>query len=98
MKNLWRDGELCLDKPADKDLSALFSYLNCYSVFSKCKKQMTSDDKWQQFVHQWFDAFKTLKTIHFFDKKIVRLNYSELINDKAFAKVVGLKLQGFIHL
>lgn len=98
MKQLWRGGELCLDEPTDERLLALFLHLNCHNVLSKCRKQITSYDKWLQFVHQWFDAFKTLKAIHFFDKKIARLNYSELINDKAFAKVVGLKLQGFIHL
>ncbi len=92
LKNMWKDGNLIINAPPKEELSALFVYLDCQKVFTKCHKQITSNIRWQQFVHQWFDAFKTLKAVHFFDKKIVRLNYSELISHGAFAKVVGLKL------
>ena len=65
-------------------------------MFAKSSRQISSEKKWQDFVHQWFDSFKTLKAVHFFDKKHPSLNYLRLLNSDSFAKVVSLPLQEFI--
>ena len=96
LKNMWCDDKLQIIAPADEKLSALFLFLNCEKVFLKCSAQIKSKSHWQKFIHQWFDAFKTLKTVHFFDKKFTRLNYLQLLNEDSFAKVSSLKLKKMI--
>lgn len=95
--SLWDDNQLAIKAPTDKYLLGLFEFFNCQNIFEKSKKQITSGKRWQQFVSQWFDAFKVLKSVHFFDKKFNRLNYLQLLNDEAFAKVNSSRLQNFIN-
>lgn len=96
LQSLWVDEQLIITSPDDKILHDLYVYLSCESVFKKSKTQITSIIRWQQFIHQWFDSFKVLKSVHFFDKKYPRLNYLELLKTKSFDKVVGSQLQAFI--
>jgi len=96
LKHMWCDDKLQIIAPEGENLSALFLFLNCEKVFFKCSAQIKSKSNWQKFIHQWFDAFKTLKAVHFFDKKLTRLNYLQLLNDDSFAKVSTLKLKKFI--
>jgi hypothetical protein len=96
LQSRWTENGLKLEKPSDKILLELYSYLNCESVFKRVTSQMTSQLRWQQFIHQWFDAFKGLKTVHFFDKKYDRLNYLELLKTGSFDKVLNSKFREFI--
>jgi hypothetical protein len=96
LQERWVFGGLNLEKPTDKNLLELYSYLNCENVFKRVSIQMTSALRWQQFIHQWFDAFKGLKTVHFFDKKYDRLNYLELLKTDSFDKVLNSNFRDFI--
>lgn len=96
LKSLWRNDSLEIEKPSDKILSELYSFLNCENVFKRVSTQITSQLRWQQFIHQWFDAFKGLKAVHFFDKKYDRLNYFELSRIDSFDKVLDYPLRKFI--
>jgi len=93
---MWCDDQLIIDQPESNELTSLFHWLNCKIVFDKSKKQITSKDRWQQFVYQWFDAFKTLKTVHYFDRNLTRVNNKELLKSRVFAKVMNHSLQEFI--
>ncbi|MCF6287853.1 MAG: hypothetical protein L3J53_01275 [Proteobacteria bacterium] len=95
--SMWANEKLNVQMPSNDDLQGLYRALNCSIVFNKSKKQITSQKRWQQFVTQWFDAFKVLKTVHYFDKKFSRLNYLQLLNSQSFAKVNNSQLQNFIQ-
>jgi len=97
LNNMWRDDQLIFDQPESKELTSLFHWFNCHVVFDKSKKQITSKDRWQQFVYQWFDAFKTLKAVHYFDRNLTRVNNKELLKSRVFAKVTNHSLQEFIE-
>jgi hypothetical protein len=94
---MWRNEKLNIKIPTDKKLQELYLFLKCAKTFKKSLAQITSKKRWNQFIHQWFDAFKTLKTIHFFDKKLPRLNYIQLLKSDSFAKVSNSKLNQFIN-
>lgn len=96
LQSLWDGGCLNLSEPTDKNLQDLYEYLSCKTVFKKSQTQITSANRWQQFIHQWFDAFKVLKAVHFFDKKFARLNYLELLKSDSFDKVLNSQLLKFI--
>jgi len=96
LHSLWQE-ELIICIPKEKNLQELYQYFNCAEVFKKSQNQITSRQRWSQFVHQWFDAFRTLKAIHFFDKKFARLTHKQLLNHPSFAKVNGSLLQEFIE-
>ena len=95
LKERWNDEKLKITKPP-KELREVYDFFNCEKVFNKSYKQITSKQIWTQFVHQWFDAFKTLKFIHFYDKKFDRLNYHKLLKEINFVKVNNSSLQTFI--
>ena len=97
LKSMWDRNELNINPPKPQKLLELYDFLNCQIVFEKSQNQITSEHRWTQFVHQWFDAFKTLKTIHYFDKNLLRLNLNQLLNTSNFAKVTDSKLQTFIN-
>lgn len=92
LNNRWTKGGLIVEKPSDKILLELYVYFGCKGLFEKAAKQISSQARWQQFIHQWFDAFKVLKMVHFLDKKYARLNYLELSKTKSFDKVLGNQL------
>ncbi len=96
LNQLWTERGLLLIEPKDSRLLQLYNHLDCHTVFTKSHKQITSIYRWQQFIHQWFDAFRILKTVHFFDKKFERLNYKRLLKDDSFVKVTNPKLNLFI--
>ena len=96
LNNLWSNKRLNIKPPTDNNLQELYDYLSCEKVFKKSQSQITSANRWQQFIHQWFDAFKVLKTVHFFDKKYARLEYFELLKTYSFDKVLNSQLLKFI--
>lgn len=89
LQSMWCGNTLKIEVPTDKNLQELYEFLNCQEVFEKSSAQITSKFRWEQFVQQWFDAFKTLKAVHFFDKKYSRLNYFQLLKTEAFGKVLN---------
>ena len=98
LKSRWVEGRLIIEKPCDNILSELYDFFSCETLFLKTEKQIKSSVRWQQFILQWFDAFKVLKTVHFLDKKCKRLNYLELLKTENFDKVIDSKLIEFIKL
>ncbi len=96
LSSLWQE-KLIITPPQETLLAELYHHLNCHIVFNKSKPQITSQQRWTQFVHQWFDAFRTLKAIHFFHKKFKPLTIQQLLNHPSFAKVNNLSLQTFLE-
>lgn len=96
LQSIWSEGSLKICAPTDKNLHDLYEFLNCQKVFENSRAQITSKSRWQQFIQQWFDAFKTLKAVHFFDKKYTRLNYFQLLKTDAFGKVLNPIFYDFI--
>ena len=97
LQSLWQENNLQIDQPKDELLSELFNEFNCFNAFQKAKKQINSKEKWNQFIHEWFDAFRTLKAVHFFDKKFPRLNCQSLLKSRVFAKVINSQLKTFLE-
>ncbi|MFK8011594.1 MAG: hypothetical protein AB8B80_06105 [Marinicellaceae bacterium] len=87
LKHIWTPNGILMKPPKKQELSQLFEFFKLDSVLKKSKSQITSRERWLQFIHQWFDAFKTLKAVHFFDKNHKRLNNKQLLNSDVFAKV-----------
>lgn len=92
----WSEDCLKIQAPENPELRALYNYWKFKRVVSQCQSQVTSSKRWSQFVHQWFDAFKVLKTVHYFDKYYSRLNYEQLLKAQEFAKVLNPTLSRFI--
>jgi len=97
LTKMWSDNQLGIKPPELPELLDLYNFFNCQSVFQKSQSQITSKKRWLQFIHQWFDAFKTLKAVHFFDKIIGKLNNKQLLMSSGFAKVKNHSLQMFIN-
>ena len=96
LDSLWQKSGLVIQSPKEVVLKQLYDFFNCSQVFEKSKNQITNKIRWQQFIHQWFDAFRILKAVHFVDKKFQRLNYKELLKDDTFGKVTNSNLNQFI--
>ncbi|MCX7544648.1 glycosyltransferase family protein [Marinicella gelatinilytica] len=47
-------------------------------LIEKTLKQTKTNDRWQQFVLEWFDAFRILKTVHALEAEFPRLGLEEL--------------------
>lgn len=57
------------------------------TVFQKALKNIHSTKRWQQFIHEWFDAFKILKSVHFLGKFHHRVTQSELFTLSQYFKI-----------
>lgn len=93
----YQDGLLKIKPPKDVILKELYQFFDCQKVFKKSVKQITNRQRWSQFILQWFDAFRTLKAVHFFDKLFPRMNYKQLLKSDNFVKVSTPSLQRFLH-
>lgn len=51
-------------KTASADEAFLNEFWSWSSVFEKNWPQIKSATRWQQFIHEWLDAFKLLKSVH----------------------------------
>jgi hypothetical protein len=96
LQSMWGKNLLNIKPPESKELLELYKFFNCHMVFTKSQTQITSGKRWTQFVHQWFDAFKTLKAVHFFDKNFGKLNLKQLLKSTDFAKVSSPSLKMFL--
>ncbi len=48
--------------PSDQVLN---KYWKIKDVLTKAQQNANSETRWQQFIHEWFDAFKILKSVHY---------------------------------
>jgi hypothetical protein len=92
LNSCWNHNQLKLVEPLDIKLKNLYKYLKCDEVFHQSKSQFTSKRLWSNFVHQWLDAFKTLKVVHYFDKQFTRLSLQQLLNNESFVKLKNQNL------
>ena len=97
LNQMWSENKFNIERPKNEELSNLFDFFNCQIVFEKSQNQITSKKRWTQFVHQWFDAFKTLKAIHFFDQNLKKHNLKQLLKLSEFDKVTNLSLSLFLE-
>lgn len=87
LNEMWHENKLIIKSPENKQLFDLYNYLKCKELFQSVSRQITSEKLWHNFIHQWLDAFKTLKVIHYFDKQHPRLDYHQLLEHKSFVKL-----------
>lgn len=70
------------------DNSRINDVWNIEQVINKAMKQTKSAERWQQFVLEWFDAFRILKTVHALETEFPRLTLSELREKDLFSALV----------
>ncbi len=64
-------------------------------VLQKAKSQIRTNDRWQQFIHEWFDAFKMLKSVHLLRESYGSIIYEELIELDAYQGILASNSQMF---
>lgn len=57
------------------------------SVLNQAMKQIKSYQRWQQFIHEWFDAFKILKSVHFLQQKHLPIELDVLKNMDSYQQL-----------
>ncbi len=73
--------------------TVLNNYWNIKSLIPKTMKQTKTNERWQQFVLEWFDAFRMLKTVHMLESKYPQRTLAELRDlDLLWVIVKQLKL------
>ncbi len=58
-------------------------------VISKALPQCKTEQRWLQFVHEWLDAFKILKSVHFLRQEFASVNNDALTVLPRYAEVMG---------
>jgi hypothetical protein len=97
LDSLYHNAVLKITTPEDLVLQGLYKFFNCQILFQKSSHQITSRQRWAQFIMQWFDAFRTLKAVHYFDKIFPQENYKQLLKSHNFVKVANPSLQHFMQ-
>jgi hypothetical protein len=59
------------------------------AVLSQALTQVKSEHRWQQFVHEWFDAFKILKSVHFLRQEFNSIHYEALIQSVCYLEIMA---------
>jgi len=59
------------------------------TVLVKAMGQTNSEQRWQQFIHEWLDAFKLLKSVHFLRGRYPSLDRESLLMEPGYALVTG---------
>jgi len=67
-----------------KDDGGLNQHWQIEGVLQQAKAQIKTQHRWNQFVHEWFDAFKILKSVHFLRTEFKSNSYVELIESAAY--------------
>lgn len=70
--------------PSHADIN---QFWNTKQVIQKALQQTKSPERWQQFVLEWFDAFKILKTVHALEGDYPRLDMSQLKGIDVFCEI-----------
>jgi hypothetical protein len=92
LKQMWSNNQLNSTKAIPGHLLGIHNYLNFRKVINSVCTQITTEKNWHNFIHQWMDAFKTLKVVHYFDKQYPRLGFQQLLNNESFVKLSNSKL------
>ena len=58
------------------------------NVLTKAKQQCKTTKRWNQFIHEWFDAFKLLKSVHFLMRSFNDMNLSMLLESVHYNQIV----------
>jgi hypothetical protein len=64
-------------------------FWNIEAVINKALQQTKTQKRWQQFVLEWFDAFKILKTVHGLEQCYPRLTLDQLRETDGFCGLAG---------
>ena len=62
----------------------LNDYWQIEAVLQQACQQAKSEQRWQQFIHEWFDAFKILKSVHYLGNEFKSIPHDELLASEAF--------------
>ena len=81
--------QLCdyFEKRVLPDNTIINKFWNIESLIHKTMQQTKTANRWQQFVIEWFDAFKILKTVHALETKWPRQSLDELCELDLFRKI-----------
>ncbi|MCX7554882.1 hypothetical protein OS175_13465 [Marinicella sp. S1101] len=77
--------------PQDK---ALNDYWDIQQVINKAEKQIQTATRWQQFTHEWLDAFRILKSVHFLQAFHPNQTRQELSQHERFIEIMAVR-EGF---
>lgn len=78
------------------DNSLINSMWQIEHIIHQAIQQTKTADRWQQFVLEWFDAFKILKTVHALETEFPRLGLNELKELQLFCELTeGLVIPGW---
>ncbi len=56
-------------------------------LLEKNRQQINDYSRWQQFIHEWFDAFKILKSVHFLRVEYPSVNRQQLLGMPAYQQL-----------
>ncbi|VAW47521.1 hypothetical protein MNBD_GAMMA02-1229 [hydrothermal vent metagenome] len=73
-----------------KDDRGLNKHWELDAVLQQAMSQIKSTDRWQQFVHEWFDAFKILKSVHFLRKEYESISMNNLLESHAYKEILDV--------
>ena len=65
-------------------LCDLFTYFGMRQVLEKSLPHIRTEARWFQFVHEWLDAFRLLKSVHFLSERFPRVNLEVLLKEPEF--------------
>lgn len=87
----WREGLLAYHEtqqlPADDH--GLNQHWQLSQVLPKNRQQSKTTARWYQFVHEWFDAFKILKSVHFLQAEFAPVSHAELLQRADYLAMVA---------
>ena len=73
--------------PEDAFIGAVAKYFDLHSVLDKSLPHIRTEERWYQFVHEWLDAFRLLKSVHFFSETWPLLNLQQLLTFEEFRHI-----------
>ncbi|MCF6300539.1 MAG: hypothetical protein L3J52_05420 [Proteobacteria bacterium] len=73
----------------NKDENILSKYWKIEKVLNKAIKQTKTKKRWLQFIHEWFDAFRLLKSVHHFKEIFPDLTILELQKNPYFKSLIS---------
>ncbi len=72
------------DQELPVDSHGLNKYWNITQILDNGLSQCKTELRWQQFIHEWFDAFRILKSVHYLSESMPQLNQTELLNSPTY--------------
>ena len=77
----YQDADIMNTATVDEEL--LNAFWNWPKVYETNRKQIKTEQRWQQFIHEWLDAFKLLKSVHH-----LRAKYPDVPRDQVPFSVI----------